>query len=419
MPRPVLTDKAELQRQLDETASLIAGLQAQIDSARVSSKVSDVMAPVEEPKKERVKKEPKKKQAVDKEPKKDKEMTALDIASSREKTAEDRLESLMSGYMEDLLPDYAPIARKGDNASFCMPPSVKEAVAKKMQTMVGKRLEEMESRREKGMPFAKQEADVLTGLYVLAEDIKRIPTCEAKELEDMFNKVREEYPEQVDMTFEAMLDAISDIPTVQTEKQTVKARKELEEQIEVRTQEIVDAMSSRVKGTKSEKEAVAREQAISEVMKDAVLQGRSQFISKWHAALSKRLQGYLYDGAEGQGEEMPSPCGLRIPMKGLEAISKAEDLLAFLGSKKDWEQFYIEGEEDIETETGKDGFATFHRMHAKDWPGCIADVFAQRKILTSEVIGDIVREVNKKHNLKLKVEDFVEDDELPKGYGFQ
>lgn len=420
MVRSAVATRLEVEQKISELEDILSGLQEQISVSQARGEISDFMVPTEEGKDKRGEKG-KKESKAPKEPQPPKEEeTPLSVATKKEEKSDDRLQKLMAGYISDILPDYDEIVRSGETSSFCMPPSAKESLVKRMQTNVAKKIDDIEARREKGMPYVKQEADLLMSLYILAEDMKRMPVCKTKELEEMFTMVKEKYPDQVNMTWDAMLDAIAATPTVQTEKQRVKARKELEDEIEELTEEILEREGKKIKGTDEEKEVIARSMAIEEVMKEAVLQGRSQFLSKWHGALSKRLQGYLYNGVKGQeGEQMPSPCGLRIDMNGLEAISKAEDLLTFFGSKDDWVKFYVEGEEAVESEPSKEGSGTFHRMHKKDWPGCIEDVFAKQKIITSASLKDTVDKVNAMKGLDIDVDDFVDDDNLPKGYGYE
>ena len=341
------------------------------------------------------------------------EKSAIEVARETEEFDRRKLAGLMSGYVEKLLPDYKEIARKGATKTFCMPPSVKESLAKKLRNDIKNKIDAIDRDRELGKPVSDAEAALVTKLYALAEALKRTPTCEIKELDKMFEMVQKEYPEKEGITYEEMIGKIAEEKTAAKMKRSAKGRKALARKIEKEKEHLIELSGLDPDTITSDQMAVIEAEAAAKATEAMADRSVDEFLRSQHGGISRRLQGYLYDGAKGQEEVMPSPCGLKIPMEGKAAISKAEDILTFFGSKDDWKDFYIEGDERAEA-------GTFHRMHVKDWPGCMKDIFFDNKTVTEEELKKILDEVNKtlKGKKKLKISDFVTDEILQKGYGY-
>lgn len=333
-------------------------------------------------------------------------------AEAEEEQAAKKLEGLMSGYIEEILPEQAEILRKGATESFCMPPSVKERLTRELKGRVSKKVDAIQSKREREEYVGKDEADLVMALFTLGEDVKRIPACEPSEVEDMFETVMEVYPESADLTFDELVDKLSMEKTAAAEKRSTKVAEALEEKTTAGTALVLEEKGIQPHKATSAQKAAAKAEARERVLISAPTRSQDQLISGWHNDIYMSLHGYLYDGVKGQKtKQLPSPCGLHIPM-GDDAIGKSEDILAFFGSKDDWKDFYIEGEEGVEKGD------TFRRLHKDDWPGCIKDLFFGNKFVTDDELKKLISDVNKRHKLKLAKKDFVDVGELPQGYGY-
>lgn len=339
------------------------------------------------------------------------------IASGMEKDSFDRLTQIMGqDYIMKNLPSRTVIVRAGDMAPFCMPAMVKREIVFNLESKISKnlgKLQRIENAPGKAREVTETRAELAMDLYALAENMKRIPTCQLSETEQVIRSVQETYPRK-GQSWEDFLQTIATALKVDREKRQPTETPEVKAQIQKKAVETLKQQGispqSATPVQKVAAEAVAKDE-IQRELKATKPKSEKNFITSHHKRVYQDLWSYLYNGATGDHPAM-SPCGLKLNLEGEGAIIKSEDLLAFYGSGDDWTEFYINGKTEVEMQKGSKSMnqpMTFHRMHENDWPGCFVDMFQNQNLVSQQALEKKIAEVNKKHNLKLTVSDFVVD----------
>jgi hypothetical protein len=325
------------------------------------------------------------------------EIEYVELKSGAEEKAAEGLEGLEETYVGTILPKRGPVGRKKGTTweGFCLTPGTKRKLIGGLKKDIDKGLDDEEITDE-------EKAVIIKQLHNITEVINRTQSCDVDELDALFDRVKDAYPE----TGEDLAIFLTRIQNEILDDKLAKSGF---------GKAAVDRASAKVENW----DALAENEQIDLMREEALLMGEdseSQFLRRRYSDTYKALKGFAYDGAKGQKKEgsdnMPSPCGLRIKMAEVgedgnirknDGIVKAMDLLAFLGSKFDWKRFYLDGEEDVEGES-------FHRMHPDDWPGCFNMFKDEKKESTDERLDELMTELEKDDL------DFVEAKRLPGGY---
>lgn len=326
--------------------------------------------------------------------KKAKPMT-IDELVKIEPEYQESLRELLKNYIGEL-PEYEPLE------GVCIPPSTKASYIKKLRSGIYKNVEEINKGLETGSMTKGEEErlkyEIIKKLLTLNELIKRTPECSVDEAKEAVERVIKEYPEAMGYEdFEDLLDIIY--------KEKTAAKRRRRGDMEKAQEEIAEEIAEEQGIDLEEASEDVKEDIYEEAEKLVPDKSLKEFTSRLHKAIYNELGGYMYDGAKGQKDHIASPCGIKIPMEGDEAIFKAEDILAFFGAGKDWIDYYHSGETEVIGDR-------FQPMSSKDWPGCWRNIFENNKYVTKEELKDAIKNTKK----KLKLKDFVDVDELPDGY---
>lgn len=319
-----------------------------------------------------------------------------------EKRAAAKLKSVLGSYIKDIQPELEEIERTDGTETFCLVPSMKDEVLKSVKGRLDKELQHIAVARQKSEEVDLEENyDLVRYLHSLGEALKRVPACDVGEVEDIISAVQEGYPPE-GMSYEDFIDSLivekAERKTSRNKEQREKFKKKIQENMK----DVVEDLGKPPEKLTKNDLRLAQEEATKRAAEETSGLKENNFIMGVRRSLFGKLQYYMHNGATGQKKEMPSPCGLKIPMKGDTAIGKSEDILAFFGSTDDWKDFYVEGKDKVEGQT-------FHRMHPDDWPGCFGDIFENLNAITDEELEKRLKKVNKEQGTKLKVDDFAVD----------
>lgn len=322
-----------------------------------------------------------------------------------------KIKKLYSGFIKDL-PLRKDSELKGIK-SFCMLPSKKHKLMKDMKKNIIKKATRIEDKIDEGKDVSREEKILIRDIHTLANVVSGIPVCDPEKSTDIVKEIQKDWTPQ---DWDEFISGIAE-----KEKTEREASRDEKTRAQINKKEHEDAAEKYEEETGEDFEDLdADEQAdyIKDLKKKGLLDypaGTSddQFLQKLHQKIYGRMLGYLYDGGKGN-KPVPSPCGIDLELeKDYSSIPVAEDKLAFFGSKDDWEKFYMEGDESVESGIQEGGKPmTFHRMSPKDWPGCVKELYEY----TNDLDDNLLKE--KIEGKQLSVDDFVskEDGRMKKGY---
>lgn len=327
---------------------------------------------------------------------------------------------------------YDPVEVKEDeDERFCLTPSIRTKLLDKLKKEVLAHAKKLKD----GKNEDSQKEEIVKRVHAIVDVITRIEECEPtkKELRKVFEVASFDIAD-AGLSLDELIDTIQ----AELDVASMRRKQKLSAIVEEKAEDLIDdiaediaekkAKEKKLKGRKKEefkeevKEKIKRskevkKKATEEAIKEVPKWSRDEFLQKWYQAVVGRLIGFAYDG-KGKKDAI-SPCGLRVEMgKGTESIQKALDLMAFAGSKYDWEDYYINGSEDVvESDVEVGGKKRKQRLpartlipyHEKDWPGCIADIFKGKK----KPVEDLPLVAEEKG---ISLEEFMLEDIMDEGY---
>lgn len=296
----------------------------------------------------------------------------------------------------------------------CLMPSVKVHLIRKLKNDIESNLTEIDKiKAEMGnkTPTEKQqrdinnaEASVLKRLHTLAEIVIPVAECKGKQIPDVVELVTKDYPKAANVKgYNELLDTI---------RKEYRARKEF------------DMSAGQQRGFEQEVKTLVKQGVPEPEAKEHILDtipniSVDKFTSDLYRELWGELRGIAYDGANiNSDQSIRSPCGLKGTVYSKETANRegideatllkrsifdAIDTMSGFGSKEDWKAFYDEGKDAVEGDR-------FHRLNAKDWPGCWADLYNGRRFMTEDHLNAIAKRRG------LKPDAFVSIRVHPEGY---
>lgn len=328
-------------------------------------------------------------------------MVLEETFKKREEIYAKKAKDVLKGYPDELL---TTLEEDG-----CIVPSIKTHFIRGIKNEIKDNLSEIEKLKTEKELDARQkhrleqlEAGTIKRLHTLSEIVKPIRECEPEESKRIIELVTKDYPEAKGLKdYDELLDTIKEEERIRREERlTVSEKKKFDE-------EVKKGVAVGLTKKKAEQKAITG-------IPDNTL---DLFTSKLHKNIYEHLRDFVYDGADrGEDNYLISPCGLKGRVYSKDTAKElgmsyddvlklatwdALDQLSAFGNKDDWRDFYVKGKDVVEGER-------FHRLDARDWPGCWKEIFEGKRWVTKEDI----KKIAKKHGLEPG--DFVED--LPEGF---